>query len=90
LRASASFCAQLGYDEAALRGGNVAALRHPDEITEAIHMRTGLLSGESSEAVAVGRVRHADGRWVDVVARGTIVRDQRACARFLMVSYTLR
>ncbi|MBC8070427.1 MAG: PAS domain S-box protein [Deltaproteobacteria bacterium] len=89
LRASARFCDALGYDASALRGRNAASLRHPDEITEAIRMRTGLLSGETTEATAIGRARHADGRWIDVVARATIVRDQRACARFLMVSYTL-
>ncbi|HEX9999166.1 MAG TPA: PAS domain-containing protein [Actinoplanes sp.] len=58
-----------------LTGTDFRDLLHPEDAAVAAREIAGLFAGEANAFTRDGRLRHADGHWVDVSATISIVRD---------------
>ncbi|WP_412739810.1 PAS domain S-box protein [Krasilnikovia sp. MM14-A1259] len=70
-----AFAAMLGRATADLIGNPTDALLHPDTAADMRHQVADLYGGERDAYSHEGRVRHADGHWIDVEATVSLVRD---------------
>ncbi|WP_412742486.1 PAS domain S-box protein [Krasilnikovia sp. MM14-A1004] len=70
-----AFAAMLGRTTGELIGTPTDRLLHPDTAADMRHQIADLFSGDHDAYSHEGRVRHADGGWVDVEATVSLVRD---------------
>ena len=54
---------------------------HPDDLPRLSAARDAVLAGQATDYHVEYRVRHADGRWLDVLDHGLVVRDRSGRAR---------
>ncbi len=69
----------LGYTEAELSNNleSWSSNVHPDDLPEAMQSVENFLSGKTPEYHIEFRMRHKDGDYVDILSRGTLVRDEQ-------------
>jgi PAS domain S-box-containing protein len=88
IEVNAAFAAMLGRAPEDLVGASDAALQHPDEGRDVQRRAAALFSGELDSATYEGRLRHAEGHWVDVETTVSMVRDTNRRPRHLITVCT--
>ncbi|WP_119677568.1 EAL domain-containing protein [Indioceanicola profundi] len=76
---SPEFIEMLGYDAAEAMNANVLmeAILHPDDRNSVLAHTEKYLSGDVGDYLALYRLRHRDGSWVWIEARGQAIRDDQ-------------
>ena len=69
-----AYAAMLGHTTEQLVGVRERDLLHPDDVTGMHHEIAALFAGDADSYTRQGRLRHADGHWVDVEATVSVVR----------------
>jgi len=75
LRANAALHEMLGYDEAAMQGGRLALIVHPDDMREGVRLAAGVMRGSASRYTHEARITRADGEVLVTRTTGSVVRD---------------
>ncbi|XVV08407.1 PAS domain S-box protein [Actinoplanes sp. CA-131856] len=70
-----AYAAMLGHTVEHLVGRHDREFVHPDDLLESRRHRADLFTGERDAYTHEGRLRHADGHWVDVSATFSVVRE---------------
>jgi PAS domain S-box-containing protein len=70
-----AYAAMLGHTRDELAGIPDADLVHPDDLATVQREIAGLFAGDAPAFTHVGRLRHAEGDWLDVEATVSLVRD---------------
>ena len=83
-----AYAAMLGYTPAEMTRLPDADLVHPDDFADARHEVAGLFAGDAAAYTHEGRLRHADGHWVDVAATVSLVRDESGRPKNLIAVVT--
>ncbi len=73
--ANPAYAAMLGYPHDQLAGRLDRDVLHPDDVDESRRRIADLFTGDLDAYIHQGRLRHADGHWVDVEATVTLIRD---------------
>ncbi|GAA0469373.1 hypothetical protein Ade02nite_32300 [Paractinoplanes deccanensis] len=83
-----AYAAMLGHTVDELVGRLDRELVHPDDLTESRRHRADLFTGERDAYTQEGRLRHADGHWVDVAATFSVVREAGGRPKHLIGVFT--
>jgi PAS domain S-box-containing protein len=70
-----AYAAMLGYTTSQLVGTSERDLLHPADLAGNHHEIAALFAGDADSYAHQGRLRHADGHWVDVAATVSVVRE---------------
>ncbi|GIE76659.1 hypothetical protein Aph02nite_26090 [Actinoplanes philippinensis] len=79
-----AYARMLGHTVDELTGRSEADLLDPAEAAGNRHLLAGLFAGDAESYTREGRLRHADGRWVDVEATVSLVRDDTGRPKHLI------
>jgi PAS domain S-box-containing protein len=75
VQANQAYAAMLGYTPEELARIPDSEIVHPDDRARVRRDNAGLFAGDAPAFTHVGRLRHADGHWLDVEATMSLVRD---------------
>src|SRR4029453_17114352 len=70
-----AYAAMLGHTTDRIVGVSERDLLHPDDVAGTHHEIAALFAGDADSYTHQGRLRHADGHWVDVEATVSVVRE---------------
>ncbi|GAA4606306.1 PAS domain S-box-containing protein [Actinoplanes octamycinicus] len=82
--ANPAYAGMLGYTVAQLAGITEQDLLDPAELPENRRRVAGLFAGDADSYTRQGRLKHADGHWVDVEATVSLVRDHEGRPQHLI------